>query len=87
MELKYYIKTRDTLEQNWHTKVKFTVIIYDGVYFEDILLKKLRDNGFNVIKLSDITEKNLLSPEYISSDYHPTPAAWELLTPLIAKNL
>ena len=53
-------------------------------YTFDITVKQ---NGFNVIKTSDITTEDLNTMTYKMEDDHPKASAWELLTPLIAKEL
>ena len=94
LELMYFLNTRENLEKNWKEKVNFTIVFYNNFYLgssvetEEKLVQKLKENGFNVIKVSDITDESIMQGMYIiPNDGHPTETAWNLLTPLIAKKL
>lgn len=88
LQLLYFNKARENLEKNWGTKVKFTIVLYDKCFYEKLLIKKLKENGFNVISAPEITNNKISGREYeIPKDGHPNEAAWDLLTPLIAKKL
>ncbi len=82
IELLYFIKTRENLEKHWKTKVKFTVIIYNWIPWESILVKKLKKNGFNVIVFRDLKNIDIKSNEYMSEDFHPKEAAWNVYVDL-----
>ena len=82
----FFVKTRENLEKNWNKKFNFTIIFYNDIHYEDLLIKKLKANNFNVIVLSDLTNENLFDKKYFSDKtYHPKEATWDLLTPLIIK--
>ncbi len=88
--LVYFNETRNALENKWNNKIKFNVILYDdvplycGIPFKNVIKQKLLDNGYNVIDISELTNEDLNSPEYLMQDNnHPTEKAWDLLTPLI----
>ena len=90
--LLYFIKTRENLEKNWEPykgKINFTVILYETSKcdFKKLLEKKFINNGFNFYSTTDLVNEDLNLPEYMSKDLHPTEAAWDLLTPLIAENI
>lgn len=83
-------KSREKLEEKWNKKINFTVVLYDDtpIKFQELLIKKLNKNGFNVIVASKLTDENLSDEKYLSSKTeHPTKEAWGLLTPLIAKKI
>ncbi len=86
--LLYFIKTRENLEKRWNNKINFTVIFYKDIYCSDMLKEKLLKNGFRVIETKDLTNENLNDDKYLAVDkVHPSEAAWDLLTPLIAKEI
>ena len=90
LELLYFIKARENLENRWNTKVNFNVIIYNNGCIKALkpLKEKLAANGFNVIDTNDLTDEILTEGKYIiPNDGHPTEDAWDLLTPLIYKKL
>lgn len=87
--LKYFILTKKEIENKYNTKVNFNVVIYEKCLYQDLLEKKLVDNGFNVISFPKLIKTDLRSNKYWGTDmhYHPREAAWDLVTPVIAKNL
>ncbi|MBR6163324.1 hypothetical protein IKQ26_05515 [bacterium] len=84
--LLYFTKTRENLEAKWG-KINFYVVFYGKIRFEDEFAKKLEDNGFKVIKTSDLTDADLENGEeyIIENNGHPSEGAWNLLTPKIAE--
>lgn len=92
LTLVYFIKTRENLEKRWNKKINFTVIIYEQnkQLYKNLLRKKLEQNGFIVIDTRDITKEDLNNQKYKAEEVdfgHPSEAAWDLLTPLIIKEL
>lgn len=86
--VKYFIESRKNLEKNWGNKVKFTVIIYQNIKYQEEIKNELEKNGFNVIQTEELTDADLEKPIYkIPKDGHPTGEAWTLLTPLIIDRL
>lgn len=86
----YFVKTRENLQNHWKRPVNFTVIYYNDepLPYKEVLFKKLKNNNFKIIDLSNLTDINLNSEEYKdSSNRHPTEKAWDVLTPLIAEQL
>ncbi len=82
----FFVKTRENLEKNWNEKFKFTVIILDEIKYKDILKKKLKDNNFNIVEISDLTNEDLSDSKYLAEETnHPKEEMWDLLTPLIIK--
>ena len=82
----YFIKIRKNLETHWQTKINFNVVIYDNFKYKDILINKLKNEKINVIDVAELSDKLKFDEKYFK-DNHPTEAAWDLLTPLIAKKL
>lgn len=83
-----FLKAREKLEKKWNKKIDFVVILYDNVSFPELLKEKLEQNGFYVIITNELTDVDLKSATYLQQDNdHPTEEAWNLLTPLIIKNL
>ena len=96
--LLYFIKSRENLEKHWKNelgKINFTVILYDTAweppfynFYKEALRKKLKEKGFNVISTDELTNEDLTQPKYLMhNNWHPTEAAWDLLTPLIAEKI
>ncbi len=89
--LLYFIKTRENLQKHWKIPVNFTIIYYYNnlpLQYKQTLFKKFEDNNFKVIETNKLTDINLSSEEYKNSqNLHPTEKAWDVLTPLIAKEL
>ena len=90
--LAHFIETRKNLEKNYNKSLDFYVIFYDdSILYNKLLKKKLEDNNFKVILLyefTDIDYYNNLNPIYIMQDNgHPTGKTWDLLVPIIAKEI
>lgn len=95
--LAYCIKTREKLELYHNKKINFVFIIYDWSYdwlfnwsvipYRDLLINKLEKNGFTVIYTQKLTKEPLNNEKYMNPDKHPNAKAWELLTPIIVKEL
>lgn len=87
--LAYFIKTREKLESKSGHKIKFYVILYDWITYNETLKRKLGENNFIVIDTLDIAYNNNVSlsdEKYFSQvTKHPTEAVWDLLTPHIAE--
>lgn len=87
--LLYFTGTRDELKKHWKNDFKFLVLLYPSP-FNELLRKKLEDNGFVVINVDeDLHPKDLFTQKYTISetDIHPNEAAWDLVTPLIANKI
>jgi len=86
---KYFTESKKELERRLGKKVNFIVLFYDEIQYEKELEQKLKENEIYVIKTKDLTKEDLKSPKYTLSktDKHPNEAAWDLLTPLIAKEI
>ncbi len=84
-----FAETRKKLEAHYGKKVNFVVVFYGGgIKYKDILKQKLEDNNFKVLDTNDLTNEDIYSENYISSEnFHPTEEAWNLLTPLIVNEL
>ncbi len=88
--VRYFELTRNELEKHYNKHIKFCIILYESweIPHNKLLTKKLQDKGFIVISTKDLTNEDLNSPKYMLQDnLHPTEAAWDLLTPLIAKKI
>ncbi len=84
--LLYFIKSRNEFQKRYGSELKFYVLFYEdwNIPYADELRKKLTEKGFIVASTIDMTKENLQLSEYRMPDnYHPTEAAWDLLTPLI----
>ncbi len=86
--LVYFINSRDELQKHYGKDIKFYVLFYEdwNIPFADILRKKLENHGFIVTSTKYLTDENLQLEKFRMQDnWHPTEAAWDLLTPLIIK--
>ena len=65
------------------------MILYGKVRYNELLTKKLNENGFHVIKTSDLTSADLENDtQYIiENNGHPTEKAWDLITPKISEEM
>ena len=88
-QLAYFLQTRENLEKRWGTKVNFTVIVYDNIPFEKKMVKKLKNNGFNVIQTRQLVKGDIRDPKFYlgPNNGHPSETAWDIFTPLIAEKL
>ena len=86
--LAHFVKSKEELEKHWNKKVNFIIVLYDDVKYSDLLKEKLEKNGFIVVNVPSLTDEDLGSTRYMMQDnWHPTEAAWDLLTPLIVEDL
>ncbi len=82
--IKHFVEAKEEMQKHWKN-TKYTVLFYNTQ--NEYLKNKLEENGYTVINTSDLTDKNLSSPVYMSKDYHPKEAAWDLLVPPLTKKL
>jgi hypothetical protein len=89
--LAYFVNSKKEMEKHWNNKIDFNVLFYEpnidnflpeNLY--DVLETKLKANGFNVIKATDLTDIYLWNDnsKYLKNS-HPTEEAWDLLVPKI----
>ena len=86
----YFVKTRNNLERKWKRKINFYIIYYNDheILYKDVLFKKLRNYGFKIIETDKLSNIDLNSEENRNKENsHPTENVWNILTPLIAKEL
>ena len=52
-------------------------------------LEKLEKEGIIIVKVKDIANIDVKSPEYTISpkDFHPNAKAWQVIVPVLAKEL
>lgn len=84
--VKHFSESKFEMQRHWK-KTKYVIVFYDEFYYDEILMNKLKDEGFIIINLPKESKLNLLSKEYTIVDYHPSAKAWEVLTPIIIKDL
>ena len=83
--LMYFIKSREELEKRWGKTFNFYVFFFIKANSDRYLIDKLKQNGFKVILIQDLTSENLNSAPYLASDNsHPSEEVWKLLTPIIS---
>lgn len=88
MALAYFTESRKEMEKRFNKKIKFIVLFYTSWAYNETLKNKLKNKGFIVLDTKEITNEDLRSSKYLMQDsLHPTEAAWDLLTPLIVKQL
>ena len=97
MALCYFIETRKELQKKWGKPFKFIIFIYDYppkddpdnniLKYEDLLVNKLKEQGFIVVITGELTNIDLSTEEYRQDNDHPTAKAWQLLTPLLIEKL
>ena len=82
--LKHFIEAKAEMQQRWKD-TKYIVLLYSSE--NEYLKTKLEENGFTVIKTSELTNENLNSPQYMRADLHPTEQAWDIIVPELFKKL
>lgn len=86
----YFTESRNELKKHWNKDFKFIIILYEDwdIPYKELLIEKLRQNGFIVLSTKELTEENLEDKKYMMKDnHHPTEAAWDLITPKIIEKL
>ena len=93
---KHLIESKRAVDSHYKN-VKFVILDYETESkcfnnYGDILneenVKKLRNDGFIVIKTSDLTNIKLDEKYYLDKkDEHPNEKAWDLITPLLVRKL
>ncbi len=66
---------------------KFTVFAYNGKEKIKIIEKDLRENGIEIIYLSDLIDKDFEKKPYVLEDDHPSALAWDTIIPELVKKL
>ena len=82
----FFTETRKELQKHWKKDFKFIVILYEDwdIPHKDLMVKKLKENGFIVLSTKNLTTENLKDEKYMMLDnHHPKEAAWDLLVPQI----
>ncbi len=89
--VKYIVSSKKELENQNGKDIKFIVIFYDNtdIKYEKELIEQLHKNNIHTIRTKDLTKENLKNIKYTISnkDKHPNENAWNLLTPLIAREI
>lgn len=92
---KHFIKAKEEINKHWKN-TKFIILNYETECeynnYPNILNKnninKLLKDGFYVINTSDLTDIKLNNEYWLDEyDSHPNEAAWDLITPLLVKEL
>ena len=93
---KHFLESKKEVEKHWKN-VKFVIFDYESDanwfnncpnVFNETNVEKLKQDGFIVIKTSELTDNRLGEGYYISKDdAHPNETAWDLITPLFVKKL
>lgn len=81
----YFMESRNKLEEHYHKKIKFFVVLYPPYLYDDLLTQKLEQNDFFVINLQLLFPNiDFAEPQY-SQNIHPTAKLWEVITPDLSK--
>lgn len=86
----YFVKAKNNFERKWKRKINFYIIYYNDreILYKDVLFKKLRNYGFKIIETDKLSNIDLNSEENRNKENsHPTENVWNVLTPLIAKEI
>ena len=89
---KYIKESKENMEKRLGKKLNFIVIYYEpgnwGIPYKEDLTQMLMADNIKVISTKELTNEDLSLQKYMLKDMcHPSEAAWDLLTPLIAKKL
>ena len=85
-ELKHFIESKKEMQKHWKN-TKYVVLFYDKMYDDEYLKDKLKQDGFIVINIYELTTEDLTDKKYTIRDYHPNEAAWDLITPKVIEAL
>jgi len=85
---RHFIYLKNLSDTKWK-KAKWIILYYndDG---QDFDIERLENNGFKVIRLSDIVPENFFEDEKYRStktNRHPSKYAWEIITPALYSKL
>jgi len=83
---KYFIESKNEAKKHWKN-TKFIVIIYDKIQQGEYIKSELEKNDIKMIYMKDLTKERLSKRKYSFPDTHPKEKAWDLLTPLVVKEL
>ncbi len=84
--LQHFVESKNEMQKYWKD-AKYVILFYDDYYESSKFKSDLEKEGFTIIDTKDLTNENLKSEKYMQPSIHPTEAAWDLLTPLIAERL
>jgi hypothetical protein len=86
---RYFLQTRYELQKRY-PDIKFIIVKYpvydentqyqEKIYNSEIW-KELEKDGFLIYDLKKEINADLTQNEYILSDRHPSPKAWQIITP------
>ena len=87
--LDYFELSRTALEKHYGKKLKFVVIIYNtwDLPHNKILVEKLKQRNYIVLKVTDLIKEDLNSPELMMENLHPSEKAWDLVVSESVKKL
>lgn len=89
--VKYIVNSKKEIEKQHGKDVKFIVIFYNNtdIKYEKELINQLNKNNIYTIRTKDLTKENLDNKKYtiLNNGNHPNESAWNLLTPLIAREI
>ncbi len=86
--LEYFLNTKYELKYHWGKDFHFYVLFFIKSNSDRYLIDLLKQNGFEVILIEDLTSENLHQAPYLASDNkHPSEEVWKLITPKIAQIL
>lgn len=74
---------------NEESQPKMVLLIYDSKEELNTIINELKADGYIVFYVNDLTDVNILSPEYQYSedDIHPNKKAWDVIVPALVKKL
>lgn len=89
---RYIKESKDNIESRLGKKINFIVVYFEKndwtIPGKEILTKKLNEDGIQAFSTMELTDEDLNAEEYnMIENGHPKEAAWDLLTPLIAKKI
>ncbi len=68
--------------------VQFSIFVFNGDRHIKEIENELIDNGIKIVYLSELSDINFEDEKYrLENDFHPNALAWEIITPLLIKEL
>lgn len=80
----FFTETEKEIHKHWKNS-KLVILVYD--YDNSSIWEELKNQNFQVIKVSELTDINVNSSKYQVDGCHPSKEVWEILVPKLIKKL
>lgn len=86
--VRYFSATKEIMQKNWKN-TKYCILYYGEPFYFDLIKDVADKSGWNLVNLDDFVDGNITDEKYCLNkiDRHPNGYLWEVLSPVLAKNL